>query len=376
MPSEELNKAIQLIQAGQNEQAQSILQGLIKVNQQDLEAWSWYARSCRTPEKRLEALELCLRFNPGNAQIAEAIQKLREKLTPPQPPVVRFEPEPISSIVAPVSPYDYDEDPDPQPVPPAWESRVPEPMSFPLTYEKPQTPEIKKFTSVDTNLEELDETPGRPLMWYEVWWMALTQPNLPAYDTLLRDPMQSMGRTFWWTFLSSIVTWLFVFLWVLINPSFASELNQLRGSTSMAVFVAFGLFVFVFVGAFLNIIFLIINAGFFHLLAKAFGGIGTFSRVLYLKAAYNAPFSIVSTFVSIITGFIPCVNFVLPILLLIYYLRLDILSIQAAHRLNGGRSTLVVLFPTFALCLLGCVLFILLSSLVPGLEQALRRQVR
>lgn len=374
MPSEELNNAIQLIQAGQNEQAQSILQGLIRVNQQDLEAWSWYVRSCRTPEKRLETLELCLRFNPGNAQITEAIQKLREKLTPPPPPVVRFEPAPISSLAAQTSPYDYDDTPEPEP--PAWDARVPEPMSFPLTYEKPNTPEIKKFTSVDTNLEELDERPGRPLMWYEVWWMALTQPNLPTYDALLRDPMQSMGRTFWWTFLSSILTWLIIFLNVLINPETRSIFTQMQGATNMAVFFAFGMFVFVFVGAFVNIILLMINAGFFHLLAKAFGGIGTFSRVLYLKAAYNAPFSIASTLLSVVVGFIPCVNLILPILLELYYLRLDILSIQAAHRLNGGRATIVVLLPTFALCLLSCVLLILASSLVPGLEQMLRQRVR
>src|SRR5687767_10119256 len=85
MSIDDLNRAIQLIQQGQPQQAQPILQALIKANQQDLAAWSWYVKSFQTPEQRLKALELCLKFNPGNPQILEAIQKLQAKLSIAQP---------------------------------------------------------------------------------------------------------------------------------------------------------------------------------------------------------------------------------------------------------------------------------------------------
>jgi hypothetical protein len=364
MPSDELNRAIQLIQAGQNEQAQVILQGLIRVNQQDLEAWSWYVRSCPTPEKRLNALELCLRFNPGNPQIIDGIQKLREKLAAQQPPAIQFEPAPVSSAFKSVlSPYDFDE------IPEAFEDvRAPVPVPFQdnsvqdFYSEKIPAPKIEKFVSGSVNVD-LDERPGRPLPWYEVWWIAVTQATLAGYTTLLRDPLLSVWRAYWWTFLSSLVLYMIMSAIGTSDPEWGSVLKTILDVRDPSTLLMARVVIVILgsvVGAVLSIFGLMLNALFYNLLAKAFGGVGTFSRTVYLKAAYNAPLSILS-----LVYYIPCVGPIAAILLGFYILRLDILSIQAAHRLNGGRSTIVVLLPTVVIVLMACVGFALLTTLIP-----------
>lgn len=367
MPSQELNRAIQLIQAGQNEQAQVILQGLIRANQQDLEVWSWYVRSCSTPEKRLNALELCLRFNPGNPQIMDGIQKLREKLAAQRPPPIQFEPAPLrSTFSSALSPYDFDE------IPEAYEEeqiRAPAPTPFQDMFQEayqqgraPAPVVIEKFVSGSVNVD-IDETPGRPLAWYEVWWIALTKPTLSGYATLLRDPLLSQWRAYWWTFLTSLVLYLIIIPISLSSPAQVGQFKTLldvRDPATVNVAIIIATIVLSLVFAVLSIFGLMLNALFYNLLAKAFGGTGTFVRTLYLKAAYNAPLSMLS-----LVYYIPCVGPIAAILLGFYILRLDILSIQAAHRLNGGRSTLVVLLPTLVVLLMGCVGFILLLSLFP-----------
>jgi hypothetical protein len=368
MPSDELNRAIQLIQAGQNEQAQVILQGLIRTNQQDLEAWSWYVRSCPTPEKRLNALELCLRFNPGNPQIMEGIQKMREKVAAQQPPPIPFEPAPVrSAFKSTLSPYDFDE------IPEAFEEvRAPAPAPFQdssqgFYAEKIPPPKIEKFASGPVNLD-IDETPGRPLPWYEVWWIAVTQATLAGYTTLLRDPLLSVWRASWWIFLSSLVTSMVFIAIEMSDPELGSVLKTIldvgdMGTVNMArVVIVIGLSL---MSAILSIFGLMLNAWFYSLLARAFGGTGTFSRTFYLKAAHTAPLSLLS-----FVGYVPCIGFILSLLLGVYILRLDILSIQAAHRLNGGRSTIVVLLPTLLILLIACVGFIVLTSMLPTLMRS------
>lgn len=366
MPSEALNRAIQLIQAGQNEQAQVILQGLIRTNQQDLEAWSWYIKSCPTPEKRLQALELCLRFNPGNPQIMDGIQKMREKLAAQQPPPIQFEPAPVSSAFRQVlSPYEFDE------IPEAYE-KAPPPAPVPVQDSSlefyAQTippPQIDKFVSGTVNVE-IDERPGRPLAWYEVWWIALTKPTLDGYATLLRDPLLSSWRACLWTFLTSLVVSLIVLPIGFSNPEVGRQIKTLLNVSESGAFIMVGTIFFSLFGAVFNVLGLMLNAWFYSLLAKVFGGTGTFSRTFYLKAAYNAPLTI-SSLLGYILFYIPCVGPIAILALSGYTLRLDILSIQAAHRLNGGRATLVVLLPTAVLLLLWCVSFIVFSSMLPTL---------
>lgn len=353
MANNDLNDAIQLIQQGQYEQAQTILQSLIQANQQDLTAWSWYVKSCRTPEKRLNALELSLRFNPGNPNIIQAIQKMREKLLEKE--IFNFSPEsqPLSMPVAaptpvPVSTYQY------------------EPSPYAMVESPPATSQPEVF-SEPAKFIGLDDVSGRPFVWYDVWWMALSKFTLPMYTALLRDPLASQMRAYGWIFLSSII----VGLISLIDPSLFRLLTNLekeRGGAVSSTLIPILLILWVPIRAVLSVIGLMIGSAISNLIAKAFGGTGSYARTVYLTAAYSAPLSIISAIVDVI----PIVNllgFVLPF----FSFRLHVTAIQAAHRLNGMRASLVVIIPILLVLLVSCILGVILGKYIVDLLPEIQR---
>ena len=347
--SNDLDKAIKLVQQRQDEEAQSILEGLIRNNPQDLVAWSWYVKSCRTPEKRLEALDVCLKFNPGNTQILDAIQKLQEKVVVEQQPAFHPPPEPINP------------EPNPEPNPEAYTY----PAFAAETTHTQTTDTQSEDVSNPAAFTGLDESPGRPFIWYDVWFRALTQANVDSYTALLRDPLASPGRAYWWVLLAGLVSGL-IFL---ANPNMIDLLNQVEhaqeGGQAAGLIVAVLMLGFVLLSALFSIPSLMIGAAIYDLIAKMFGGSGNFSRTVYLMGAYSAPFSILTSVLSIIP-LISC----LTIPLSFYGFWLGITTIQAAQRLNGGRSTIVILIPSLALLLVFCIVGVAAGSALIDLASA------
>lgn len=349
MPTDNLNEAIQLIEQGQHEQAQPILQALIQANPQDLMAWSWFVKSCRTPEKRLKALELSLKFNPGNPQILEAIQKIRGKLSPPTPAPI---PQPSTPAF---DPYAYDGFATPEPEPYSYAtSAAPEPD--PYAYAAFAAPAaVSQSEALDTppKFIGLDESPGRPFIWYDVWLKAITQANVDTYTALLRDPLASPGRAYWWVFLAGIVAGLFLLINVSLNPDFTQAINDLEREQNLGNFgaiMAVVLIVLVPLQAIFSVLGLMLGCAMYDLLAKLFGGSGNFSRTVYLMGAWTAPFSIITGILSIIP-IINCLN----IPLAFYSFWLSVTSLQVAHRMNGGRATIVILIPSLLILMLVCI---------------------
>lgn len=367
MPTDNLAEAIQLIEQGRHEQAQPILQALIQANPQDLTSWSWFVRSCRTPEKRLKALELCLKFNPGNVQILEAIEKLRGKIPPPAPV-----PAPPSTPV--FDPYAYSSFETPKADPFAYDGF---PNSNPEPY--PYAAVAAQFIGNDTNalnaplkMIGLDESPGRPFIWYDVWLKALTKPTVDSYIELLRDPLASTGRACWWVFLAGIVTGLFVLINLSLNPDFTQAIDGLEQQQNFGNFgaiIAVGMILLVPLQAAFSVLGLMMGAAIYDFLAKLFGGSGSFSRTAYLMGAYSAPFGIITSLLSLVPLVGECLNF----LLIFYAFRLGVTSLQAAHRLNGGRATIIFLLPSLLILMLLCILLVALG---PAFFEALSRYAR
>ncbi len=349
MPNDDLNQAIQFVQQGQHDQAQAILQELLQANPQDLTVWSWYVKSCRTPEKRLEALETCLVFNPGNQQLMEAIQKMREKVAAQEVPG-------FSPSAAPGSP-----------------ASNPQPYAYYTGAATPAAVNQIESAGEPAELIGLDESPGRPFMWYEVWLKALTQANADTYTALIRDPLASPGRAYWWVILAGLVTGLFslISVFVVVNdPSFMETLTELEVETTVietiGKFVAVGLIVLIPVQAIFSVLGLLLGAAIYSLMAKLFGGTGSFSRTVYLMGAYSAPLSIIIGILSII----PVVQNCLPTLLGLYSFWLSVTSIQVANRLNGGRATIVVLIPSLLILMIVCITAVWLpQALVDAIRQ-------
>lgn len=117
---------------------------------------------------------------------------------------------------------------------------------------------------------------------------------------------------------------------------------------------AYSLMSSVFIGT--GSVFAIISAiiGFFivvgiqYLLAKAFGGNGSFVQQGYNYLLFYTPIAVISS----VLGLIPILGGIIGAALGIYGLVLNVFSIMAAHRLSGGKATWVVLIPIIAIFLL------------------------
>lgn len=188
--------------------------------------------------------------------------------------------------------------------------------------------------------------------------MALTRPDVQAYVDLLDDPEAGISRAIEWQvytnlaiFSLSAVIGFFQFQTILEMPGF----QELRDSAP--IFNSFGsglgillfLVVFVLLGALFSILGLLFNGAVQNFLAHLMGGQGNFSRTVYALSAYLIPITIITSVIS----FIPLVN-CLTILISIYAFALNIRALQAAHSMNGGRATIVVMIPTLILLMFVC----------------------
>jgi hypothetical protein len=103
-----------------------------------------------------------------------------------------------------------------------------------------------------------------------------------------------------------------------------------------------------------------IGQGIIYLVAKAFGGTGTFLAQAYTYLLIIVPLGII----SLALGLIPFLGAVAGFGLGIYGLVLQIFSLMPVHRLSGGKATAVVLIPIAAVFVLLIVLVIILVVLI------------
>jgi len=133
---------------------------------------------------------------------------------------------------------------------------------------------------------------------------------------------------------------------------------------------------FIFASVILVPIFFLIGQGIYYLLARAFGGQGTFLAQGYTTLLFQTPLTIVSLVISLLTLFFfilaPPVQYLSSLFsstLSIYIIVLQIFAIMAAHRLSGGRAAATVLIPLVMLLVLSCILaftivFFILSTVL------------
>lgn len=106
-----------------------------------------------------------------------------------------------------------------------------------------------------------------------------------------------------------------------------------------------------------------IIVGIQYLLAKGFGGNGTFVQQGYDYLLVTTPIAVV----SYVLNLIPVLGGIASFALLIYGLVLNVFGIMASHRLSGGKATWVVLIPILALILLGILCVVALATIFASL---------
>ncbi len=103
-----------------------------------------------------------------------------------------------------------------------------------------------------------------------------------------------------------------------------------------------------------------ISVGIYHLIAKAFGGTGTFLAYCYSYLLYGVPIALVTYLVILI----PVVGVFLTSPVSIYSFVLLIFMTMGVHRLSGGKATLVAFTPVIAAFVLSCVGFVILFAVI------------
>jgi hypothetical protein len=118
-----------------------------------------------------------------------------------------------------------------------------------------------------------------------------------------------------------------------------------------------GIGILIFLGIFIgSIASFFIGEGITYLLAKAFGGQGSFTTQMYTTLLFQVPIGLLSSLIALI----PYVGGLAGSAGSIYGLVLQVFSLMAVHRLSVGKAIAVVLIPIAASFLLVIGFYILL----------------
>jgi len=370
-----LNNAIQLIRQGQKEEARQILESLLTTEPGNIQAWFWYVETCPTLEKRIQALEICLKVNPGNSQVTQALQSLRNQ-RPPQtsltPPPTQSPKPAVSQPMPTPSPYSaiYDEEPK-SPVPsstpiyfedkPALKSTAPQQSSG----KQKKAWEEDNASYVDDSLLSKSKPVAKSYAFYDVWMTVLASMDIESYENVLNDPEAGAGRAFEWVAYAGIISGLIFPFTLMNNPQFRELMNMpefkgLFGNMGTTAFMVALAFVMALLTPIFSVIGLAISAGIQNFLAVLFGGNGYFGRTAYALAAYLAPMTIIIA----VLGIIPLVGQCLTSVLGIYYFFLNLRALRAAHSISVWQALGVMFAPTMILFIFACVLLLLAG--LPG----------
>ena len=376
----DLNQAIQLIRQGQKFEAQRILQEIIKTEPKNIPAWFWYVETCATTERRIQVLETCLKMNPGNLQVEQALQTFRNSQPPvPAPPKVEPpayqsntpEPQKNDDLYSYTSfrsdsfeqTQSYEEDKSP-----AYDSPLYEYETFRTNSsvkeesQKKQPWEMDLSTYEDNSMLAKSKKVRRSYSAFDVWLTALTSQDEKSYADLLEDPEAGLERAFSWVAIAGLITALTVPVQYFLNPNLGELLDipelqrQVGNMTPNAFIIILTMISFVTapIGAILN---LALSGGIQNLLARFFGGGGNFKRTAYALSAFLAPMAVVTSLVAIVPVAGSCLSFPLGI----YSFILNVRALKASHSLTNGAAIGVLLAPSILVIIFGC-LFLFMSG--------------
>jgi hypothetical protein len=221
-------------------------------------------------------------------------------------------------------------------------------------------------------MEPLPASSAETFTWFDIWIQAVTRPSVATFEKIGRDPKASTTRGFLWVFITSLVGYAFIMAGQMAfgGPAGASMFGGQSNLEPVQMLVIFACQTPIIAG--LSIVGLAISAGITTLIARALGGSGTFSQLVYAFAAYEAPLTLVSG----VLGAIPFVIF-LNFFLGIYGIVLNVIAVKAVHRFGWGKaivSSMVILFGI--LVLIAVVTIVILALIGPEIEHVFNNVIQ
>lgn len=215
--------------------------------------------------------------------------------------------------------------------------------------------------------------------WFQVWKTAVTKPNEQTFINLNEDPAATPKTAYLWVFIAGTISAIFQAILQAIYtatgttpqipiPGLEEYMPQAVGDPGTAgVTLLITLCLSPIAGA-VYVLFFALGVAIVQWIAKLFGGVGTYDKLLYAMAAISVPFTLLSA-VFLLLGAIPFVGFCVSILSFgigIYALVLQVMAVKGINRFGWGPAIGSVLIPglvIFTLCC--CLIFGLVSLLAP-----------
>jgi hypothetical protein len=207
--------------------------------------------------------------------------------------------------------------------------------------------------------------------WISVWRDAITRPSEQTFARISQSPNAKSTTAFLWIFLGSLVSSLLVLpvqgvlmRQMMQNSGLEEQVVPALGSSLMTVICGAP------VGAVIAVVLFAIVVGVVQLLAKMFGGRGTFDQLAYAIAAIVTPFYLISGVLGLLSA-IPFAGFCFGLLgfaAALYVLVLEVMAVKGVNQFGWGQAIGSLLLPVFAvICCTSVAVGALLSTVAPEL---------
>ena len=206
--------------------------------------------------------------------------------------------------------------------------------------------------------------------WFSVWRDAVTKPSEQTFARIAQSPNAKLTTALLWIFLGSLVNF---FLASLVQGQVTRQMMQNFGMEGVPE-AGGGLIAAICgapIAALISTVLTVLMIGVVQLIAKMFGGRGTFEQLTYAIAAILAPFSLISGVLTLLTA-IPYAGACFGIVGLavgLYSLVLEIMAVKGANQFGWGQAIASLLLPVFVLvCCLTVGIVAILQALGPKIS--------
>ena len=239
---------------------------------------------------------------------------------------------------------------------------------WPVAVKTPLEMIQERATQAGENLEPIRarrvEVSGSGQIFFEVWMSALMGPTKSNFQDILDENPPSLLKAMTWMGLcGGIATLIQIGLTIWTQPELRTLVTQM--DRTMLMIVSGIVIAFVWI---MPAIGLLINSGAVAIASTVVGGNVDMRAQAFLTAAWQAPLTLVTSFIA----FVPYVNLVGGAALLIYEILLSISATQAAQDLEGFQAIVSLVLSVVVMALPLCLLSILAPMLGLNAGQAMQ----
>lgn len=200
----------------------------------------------------------------------------------------------------------------------------------------------------------MEPKPG-PAGWLQVWIKAVTKPGEQTFIEISESPDAKTQTALIWSAIAGFIGGIGIGIGSALRVLIQSGGNS-SGVGTFAMYIC-GVPIAM---AILSPIGLALSTALFQWVAKMFGGVGSYEKLIYSLAAISVPITIASGVINLLSG-VPIVGICVSLFsfaVSLYAIYLNITAVKAVNRFGWGQAAGSVLIPAFVIGFFcGCLVF-------------------